>query len=208
MKIGIILDGSAETKAMNLILPKIPIKSSIQILPSLYADIQPKASPGQIGKSIESRVNICIKKGASQIIVLIDREDREECPGEWAKTLENNFRKKYSSIPIFVVIKNRKFENWLMAAISAFNDLPKRFELSQSFIRKIEPNKADSITDAEAEIHKVVKGNRVRKSIWGQEIAAKCDPDEMGRNSRSFRRFLRLLQHPDYMTQSKDPVNP
>jgi hypothetical protein len=47
---------------------------------------------------------------------------------------------------------------------------------------------------------------RLKKSRPNQQIAAQCDPLRVAQNSRSFRRFLRVAGHADYLQQSKLPA--
>ncbi len=203
MKIGIVVDGDAESQALRLLTERIDIED-VQLLAPAYANMQPKSAPGQIAQSAKSRIDIFLARKADKIVVLIDREDREECPPEFARQLEQAFKRLgYDDIP--VVIKNRTFENWLIADIDALKELSGLFSVTRSFERTVSPNKADTVGDAEALLKKIAVKRRFHKRRDANAITAVQEALEMARNSRSFRRFLRVVGHPQYLTQSKKP---
>ncbi len=207
MKIGIIVDGDAESQALFNLTQNISI-SGVQILRPIYTDIQPKASAEQIAKKALDRINFLLSKGADRIIVLIDREDAQDCPTDLKNGLECGFV-KIGCGEISVVIKNRKFENWLVSDLDALRQMPRRFSLSKAFQNAINPNKADQIVDAEHLLNTIVtsRGPQYHKRKDAQNITAKQNPLRIACNSRSFRRFLHLLAHPKYSNQSKKPDN-
>jgi len=201
MIIGIIVEGQEESQSLAHITDKILIES-VTILKPLYASIQPKAAPGQIARSLVSGLKI--RGTADLILVLIDLEDLDNCPGERAKVLEEAVgRMGYDNVR--VVIKNRKFENWLIADCNALQQLA-NFSLTQAFIRKVK-GKADNVTDAVGLLSSIKNDKRsFHKTQDGTAVARKANPDTIALHSRSFRRFLRLLTHPTYSTQSKKAV--
>jgi hypothetical protein len=201
VKIGIIADGSAESQALRLLTRQIRIEGT-QILDPIYADMQPTSTPRQIAKSAEEGIKYLKRKQAARVIVLVDREDLKGSPSDLATSLETAFREKGHS-HICVVIKNRKFENWLIADPQAFKKMPARYKVTLAFEKAVVPDKADSVEDAEAHINRIVKGkDKYHKRRDAVQITAKQDCLEIGQNSRSFRRFLRLVGHPDYEDQS------
>ena len=109
-----------------------------------------------------------------------------------------------------MVLKDRMFENWLVAATSALRSQPKRFRLSGTAASSIAPNNADQ-TDALGLLHTATRAARKGKKQTYSKIAdskrilARVDINEMAANSRSFRRFLRCLGHPAYHDQSRRP---
>ena len=104
-----------------------------------------------------------------------------------------------------VVVKNRKFENWLIADPGAFKKLRGRYEITSAFEGAVSPNKADGGTDATGLIKSISKDRSYDKLKDAVAIVSVADPGTMACNSRSFRRFLRLLGHPDYVAQSLRP---
>jgi hypothetical protein len=90
----------------------------------------------------------------------------------------------------------------MIADVAALEKMPNRFSVTQAFRGKIVPNKADSVEDAESLLKQISKKKPYHKSSDNPKIAEKQDALQIGCNSRSFRRFLRLLQHPIYAEQS------
>jgi hypothetical protein len=197
MTIGIIVEGQEESESLAHIVGKIAIENVI-IRKPLYASTEPKATPGQIAKAVESRLKIL---KAQQILVLIDLENQDVCPGERAQTLENTFHQKgYRQVQ--VIIKNKNSENWLIADCDALKQLS-TFKLTQAFINQV-THKADHVTDAVGLLTKIKSDKKsFYKTKDGEAIARKANPEKIALHSRSFRRFLRLLGHQLYRTQSK-----
>jgi len=105
-----------------------------------------------------------------------------------------------------VVVKRRKLENWLAADPHALKKMPKRFKVTRSFEKAVSPNKADSVRDAEALLDRIAIGQSFHKRTDARKIAARQNPLRVAANSRSFRRFLRLAEHPTYAKQSARPA--
>ena len=202
MKIGIIVEGQEEQQSMRYIVENINIEGK-QILTPIFAPIEPKATPQQIVKAMEGRLKLLSK--ANQIIVLIDLEDMDICPGDRANSLENYFfSKSYTNIK--VIIKKRQFENWLLADPDAINGL-KNFNVSEAFRRRVTGN-ADNIHNP-IELLSNLKSDRksFHKTKDGTAIAKEIDYLKVADNSRSFRKFLRVIGHPLYLTQSKTRIH-
>ena len=203
MKVGIVVDGDAESQALRLLAERIDIEDA-QLLTPAYANMQPKSAPGQIAQSAKSRVDILLNRNADKIVVLIDREDRDECPPKFAKLIEQVFR-KLGYDEVTVVVKNRTFENWLIADIKALKSLRGRFRVTKSFEKKVSPNKADNVRDGEALLKAIAIDRKYHKRRDAKAITTIQEALEIARNSRSFRRFLRVIGHPQYLSQSKKP---
>lgn len=203
MKIGIIVDGDAESQALKLLTQRINIPN-VQILDPLYADIQPKSAPGQIAKSVKPKLDILIARRVNQVVVLIDREDQPKCPSELAKEIEDAFR-KLGHLNVSIAIKNRCFENWLISDTQVFKKLSARYRLTDAFTKTVTPNKADLIENAADLLNKICIGAEYHKRRDAAQITKLQDIYEVGKHSRSFRRFLRLVGHRNYKEQSKKP---
>lgn len=203
IRIGIITEGSAEQKSLVELVKSLRSNETIIINP-VFASIEPKATPQQIAKAAESRVKILNSKLCDRIILIIDMENTDQCLVKRVTVLEKAFHEKgYTNVN--VVIKNRQYENWLIADIEAIGNC-KGFTLTQVFKNKIVPNKADNVNNP-VELLTKLKTNKRRfdKNADVLSIIKNCDPVRMGMHSRSFRRFLRLMNHPNYKTQSKFP---
>lgn len=202
MKIGIVVDGDAESQALKLLTRRITI-SRCQIIDPIFARMQPKSTPDQIVRMARGKVDILLAKGVDQILVLIDREDNKECPGIFADRIKNAFaRAGYGGVS--VVVKDRCFENWLVADVDALEQLRRRFQVTTAFKNSIVPNKADNINAFE-QLNRITRGPSYHKRRDAAAITEKQDPVRVALNSRSFRRFLKLISHPNYRCQSKYP---
>ena len=204
VKVGIVVDGEAESQALKLLTRRIAI-DGVQLLDPRFADMQPKSTAKQIAKSASTQVSILKKQKADVVVVLIDREDRRECCGDWAVELEGAFD-SVGFQGVKVVVKNRKLENWLIADVAVFRKLKSRYKVTSSFEKSVKPNRADSVEDAELLLNKVVVSGEYHKRRDAGQILGLQDCLEVGQHSRSFRRFLRLIKHPVYESQSRKPA--
>lgn len=203
MKIGIITEGKTERQGIENLTRQLDY-DGVSIVKPLYAPMQPKAREGQIVKSAESRINILKSKGCQRIIVIIDFEDQNICVVERAQELEKVFVEKGHSF-VKVVVKNRQFENWIISDYEGIGKC-KDFSVTKSFINHVEPNKADNVSNPVELLNKIKNcKKKFDKNRDVDIITKKSTPERIASNSRSFRRFLRLLKHPIYKKQSKIP---
>jgi hypothetical protein len=205
MRIGIIADGQAESRSLPKLVERI--ESQNKVVKTLYADIQPLAPISQIVAAIKSKLSILKSKSVDMALILIDRENRNVCPGDWAQEIEQALEKTCGQAGITsfaVVVKDSCYENWLVSDIQVFDKMPKRFSISSSNIKRIEPNKADR-ADAQSILEKSAKGEDYDKAQDSVRIMNLADPIRIASNSRSFRRFLRLIGHASYKDQSCQP---
>lgn len=203
MRIGIVVDGDAESQALKLLTQRISIPGT-QLLNPVYANMQPRSTPRQVARSAKPKIDVLTARSVDAIVLLIDREDRQECPVQLATSIEDAFRAMDCS-HVHVAVKDRKFENWLIADADVFRNLQARYRVTQAFRRAISPNKADSVADAEELLNRIVVSGEYHKRRDAAQITALLNATNMAQNSRSFRRFLRLVGHADYRDQSKRP---
>jgi hypothetical protein len=166
--------------------------------------MQPLAPAGVIARACRSPIEQLAQRRVTDIIVLLDRETRSDCPGVWASELV-----KVLDLPpqcnAWVVIKDKMFENWLVADLVALKASPRRYRLTPAFERMIAPGKADSC-DA-LRIIKDITYPSYSKVGDSRTILAAADPLRMADNSRSFRRFLRVVGYSEYSAQSSQARN-
>jgi hypothetical protein len=204
MRIGIIVDGQAEFRSLPKFISKVG--SPYTILSPVYADIQPFAPAKQIARTVKGRLPVL--KSPDRVLVLMDLENRDVCPAGWAKEVETalNYTCSEAGTPLLaVVVKVSCFENWLVSDVDAFDHMRRRFSITTGVARTIVPDGADRI-DAQELLCKAVKGRRYDKVQDAIQIMGIADPIAMARNSRSLRRFLRLLGCPTYREQSRSPL--
>jgi hypothetical protein len=201
MRTGIIVDGQAEPEALSLALRRLRDIGPFHIV---YARIQPTAAPARIAEMARDQVEKLLARGAQRIVLLIDREDRDDCAPGFAAAIESAML-GLGTGQVRVVVKNRKFENWLIADPDALARLRKRFEITEAFRRHVGPDKADNVPDAEAWLARATRGDSYHKRGDPLRIMRVLDVRAAAKNSRSLRRFLRVLGWPGYRDQSKRP---
>lgn len=201
-RIGVIVDGQSEYKALPLIAAKLEIAGG-QFVKTLYAPIQPYAPAGVIARACRSPIQQLVQHRVVDIVILLDREARSECSGAWASQIVNLLEFPPRSRG-WVVLKNRMFENWLIADVEALKASPRRYNLTPADERRVMPDKADSC-DA-LRMLKNITTQGYSKVDDSRIILSAADPLRIAANSRSFRRFLRVVGHNDYRTQSSKPA--
>lgn len=189
--IGIIVEGDGEQEALFEITKKINSKNQNQILKPVYVNVDPKGSPEQIALFCKSRIERFENHKVKKIIVLLDRENLDLCIPERAKQLTISLSKITTSAEICVVIKNKKFENWLIADHKVFESKRKRYKVTKSFINKIDKGKADNVSDAEKLINEIVLDKEYHKRHDAIDICKSSNLQTMEKNSRSFKKFLK-----------------
>jgi hypothetical protein len=193
MKTGIISDGSAEAQALKYLVAKMKCGNFTPLKP-VYADMQPCAPIPQIVRAAQSRIALLNQRGAERNLVVLDREGSAACPGEFASRLRDEFVRK--GMPnVSVVMKDRAFENWLIADMpSLVRGSHRRINVSDRIIQRISLSGADNV-NALAILNGCVKDgyNKRRDAI---EICRTVDPEVLARNSRSFRKFLSVIKEP------------
>lgn len=204
MKIGLIVDGSAEVNAISAMVQNFTIPN-VQFLNAIYADMQPKATPAQIARSALGKCQILLARKVGLIVVLLDREDRNDCPSSFALAIQAAFA-ALGIQNIAVVIKDRQFENWLIADPDGLAmGLPARMNITPAFIRSVSPDRADLVDNPEDLLNRICIRAEYHKRHDAISIARVVDPIRTAMNSRSFRRFLRVVGFPSYQTQSRRP---
>ena len=204
MRIGLIVDGQAEFRSLPTLIRRID--TSHVLLDPLFADIQPFAPLAQVVGEVRSKLPILQNRRIDHLIVLLDRESRPDCPGFMAKEIaEGIVRACAARLPetsFSCVVKNSRFENWLISDLEALGRMNGRFMLSAAQRRAISPDRADNI-DALAILKAAALDKPYAKVRDAMRIMERAQPRNLARNSRSFRRFLRLVGDPDYAEQSK-----
>jgi hypothetical protein len=203
MNLGLVVDGQAEALAYPFLLRRIRI-AGVAFLNPIYADMQPKATPAQIVKAASPKLKLAIDRGAHKQVLLIDFEDRNECSCTFAQTLTATLR-RFGFGDAVAVVKNRRFENWLIADPEALRALPARFALNVAFINLVCPNRADNVGDAERLLGRICRNVGYNKREDPPRILQRASEVRIANNSRSFRRFLRVAGYPKYSQQSKMP---
>ena len=188
MRIGILVDGQGEYYAFPHLLPRIASPNTI--LGPYFSPIQPFASPAQIAHVASKRFGTL--PDVDLILLLIDKETRQECTGPFVQEIEREARKRSGGVEVRGVLKVTKLENWLIADPQALRSLPGLFGNVERIEKQVPQGRADA-----ADAHELLKTcSRKRgydKKAGAIEICKKLDPERARQNSRSFRKLLKTL---------------
>jgi hypothetical protein len=205
VKIGLIVDGVGEVDALPGLFDRIATPH--QLLKPVPGRFQPLALPERTALLAARECRALAANGAELVVMLLDRETRNECPGSFAPRLQRLIARRLSglSLEIAVVLEDRTFENWLVADPTCFRQMPRLFPEAQRILRAVPRGNADGI-DGLAMLRRA-SGSRGRydKVQGAVAICTHLDPGRAALNSRSFRRFLRMLGDSRYAAQSRLP---
>ncbi|HEY0553627.1 MAG TPA: DUF4276 family protein [Thermoanaerobaculia bacterium] len=196
MKIGVLVEGQAEFRGLPLLLPRLG--SPHQVMSPLVCNIHPFASPAQIALAASKRFPILLAKGAESIVILFDKETRQDCTVDLVRAVEHEARTRLqefsSTIEIQVVLKVSMFENWLVSDPQAVGDVAGLFENAERIEKKVK-GRADAV-DALG-LLKACSRQRIYDKVEGAvAICRRLDPVRAAENSRSFRKLLKVLEVP------------
>ncbi len=201
--IGVIVEGAGEIPAIQKLLDKVQKTRPILGRP-LLADLQPKANPRVIARSAKSAVNQLVSRGATKVVVLIDREDHP-CSVSFASDLHASFHAMYNSCHFSIVVKNKSIENWLVSDLVALERMPGRFSLTPE-LRRAVPGRADELHNPARLLSACSVRHEYHKGQDPSRIADQMDVLRTAQNSRSFRKFLREVGDSRYAVQSKQSI--
>jgi len=203
VNVGVVVEGQAESQALRRIPVKIKAPGR-RLTHVAYADMQPWAPPAQIARIAIKKLSIFKAEGVTRFVVLLDSEHSSRCTVQLAQEIKQSLA-KLEWPNVHVVVKKFTFENWLIADVAALKKMRTRFRVTKRFEKRVAPNKADNIEDAAGELARLCQGAAYHKRNDPVEIAKRQEPRRIAVNSRSFRRFLRVVGCGRYANQSRDP---
>lgn len=127
LRIASVVEGYGEVSAV----PELLRRLAAEIAPEIWTDFPQSRRKGRdqliLSGGIESAVDEIVRKTSdvAGVLVLIDADDA--CPATLGPELLDRARKARSDIPLAVVLANREFEAWFMAAavsLRGHQDLP------------------------------------------------------------------------------------
>lgn len=194
MKIGVLVEGQAEFRGLPFLLPRLG--SPHQVLSPLVCNIHPFASPAQMALAASKRFPILLAKGAESIVILFDKETRQDCTVELVQAVERETRMRLqefsSTVGLQVVLKVSMFENWLVSDPQAVGGVTGLFENVERIEKQVK-GRADAV-DALG-LLKACSRQRIYDKVEGAvAICKKLDPARAAENSRSFRKLLKVLE--------------
>jgi hypothetical protein len=204
VRVGLIVDGDSEFRCLPEILSRL--EGCNELVKTLRAKVDPLAADAVIARSVRNELAILASKRVDIAVLLLDYEEGADCPGARAQRIENAIRANCGGLvgQLFVVIKNTKFENWLVADVTAFAKLRARFTITDGVKREIQRG-ADSVDGLQI-LKRAANGEAYGKVRDSLRIAHTQQPLRIAHASRSFRRLLRVIGCPQYAAQSKRPV--
>ncbi|OAN35619.1 hypothetical protein A4X17_02265 [Plantibacter sp. H53] len=203
MNTMIATEGMGEFSAFKTVLRSLPTIAGALTPTVVHVTCQPDGAVKGIAKACEPLLRQAYARKVDLFVLVIDREQQTTKPGELAATLKTELdRVSPGSFRIEVVYKDRTFENWLIADLDALRRQPARYDVSDALIRRVEPDKADSVKALDL-LKRAAKGRQYDKIDDGKKIATRIDPLATARNSRSFRHLLHILGHVDYLDQCR-----
>jgi len=200
VNVGFVVDGVAEYGSISLLYEQLCAASGNTFLNPVKADIQPLAPVPVIAERCVKPCRQLLLRGANRVIVLMDLEGRDSCPGRLASEIETAI----DMAPVAVVVKHSMFENWLLSDLNALSSQRGRFRVSKATRQAVEPNNVDTAKAMDL-MKRAVQGdyNKVQDA---KRILSQADVLAMAGNSRSFRRMLRVADHERYRNQSRAPA--
>jgi hypothetical protein len=202
MKVGIVVEGEGERAALPLLFKReFPMHTFLNPVKAKAAD--PTASVASLAAALERDIRVLLSERVDKVLVLLDREKLPDCPGMRATSLRQAILSRLGAdAPVYVVLKNTKFENWLIADCDSLNSLS-RYTVSNAAKAKIQAS-ADGY-DGEILLKQMCgQIQRYHKVRDAMHICKNVNAISIAQNSRSFRRLCRLLAHPSrYVNQSR-----
>jgi hypothetical protein len=108
-------------------------------------------------------------------------------------------------INVAVVLKVRTLENWLVADLQCLSAAPRLFTDASRVIQAVPSGNADGIDALDVLRRACGRRGRYDKVQGAVAICTHLEPGRAALNSRSFRRFLRVLGDSRYADQSRLP---
>lgn len=205
MRIATISEGQTEFACLPLLFPQVKNATGDILLNPLYAQIPPKEPVHRIVRECVKALRVASVSKPDLVLILIDREDANSSAGSIGAEIERGIKAEHSyAFAVRVVVKDRMFENWLIADVDALAAQPKRFEVTEALRRRVQPNKADRVAALEL-MKKAARNGQYDKVADGKRTAAHLDLLRAGQHSRSLRHFLHVLGHPAYQEQCARP---
>jgi hypothetical protein len=189
MDLCCIVEGHGEIQAVPVLLRRIRQSlhpdMDLHILRPIRVPRHKIVKPNELDRAIELAARQM--KPPSAILILIDADDDPPCV--LGPQLLQIARKKRSDVPIGVVLANREFESWFLAAIE-----------SLAGHRGLQPNlpvinNVDLIRDAKGGLRNLMSGDGVYSPVIDQPaLAAVFDMEMARRNSDSFDKCWREVE--------------
>lgn len=207
MKIAIVSEGESEFYSFCKLYDQLQSVTGNQFLKPLKVNVDPQAPAKVIARAVSKIDPIVVRKlgGDGFAVVVLDLEKNSVRPGSRSRQVQTAIDALGLEATYVVVHKVTTFENWLISDVDAVAGLAE-FNVGAGARREVEPDKADKVPAIDWLRKVAVKG--YHKTKHSSRIADRADVATMCRNSRSFRRFMRVIGDPSYASQSARPAQP
>lgn len=191
-KIGCIVEGDGEVKAVPVLIRRIAWDLNPEI--TIIVETPIRAPRYQVVKDgeLESRIELAAQKigGQGAIFIILDSED--DCPAELGPELLRRASQIREDLPIAVVIANREFEAWFLAAAESLRG-------KRGLKNNIHPpNDLEAIRGAKEWLDQRMENNESYSETTDQPALAALFDMEQARQADSFdkcyRDIVRLLE--------------
>ena len=202
MRIAIVTEGVSEYKSLPELYEQLRARTKHTLLNPLKVNVSPDAPVAVVARECKSRVLIA-SQNADLVVILLDREQQPDCPGVIAGSIAGALGQVCAvSASVKVVLKDRAYENWLVADLDALRAQPKRFQVTSGIERAVQPNKADRC-DALRLLSTAALGPAFDKVQDSVRICRRMDVHKAAQHSRSLRHLLHVLGDEDYPDQCR-----
>jgi hypothetical protein len=181
-----IVEGDGEVQALPVLLRRL----NSWLTPEIFATVQ---TPIRVHRDrfirrqeeFERILQFAAKKcsDGGWILVLLDADD--DCPVALAEDLQTRARAIVQHRPVSVVIANREFEAWFLAAASSLNGC-RGFQWNED---RDAPTDSESVRNAKGRLAERMNGVGYHETIDQPKFANAFDLDLAQNNSRSFRKL-------------------
>ena len=199
--VGLVVEGDTEFLAFPLLYKKKLVANCPPLKPTNLKGVGSHLSLSGIVKRIAPKVLAHLVAGRTKVVVCLDLEDRNECPGEFAGRIQTALVKQLREKgqlcdSVSVVILNRAFETILIAAASSLHrkKLLKRTLAEHCFEGRIGKERRKGVVELTEML-----GRDYDKTTDGPRLFERIDIGEARRHggseqgSKSFDKLLRVL---------------
>ncbi|MGV9605816.1 DUF4276 family protein [Streptomyces sp. NPDC003631] len=187
-----------------MLYPQLERRLGLQMLRPVRAAVDPLAPVPVLARGARTGIQMAFARGAHLVVFMLDREASQTAASERAAAIEVRLRGEIDD-RIRVVLKDRTFENWLIASPEGFRAQRARFPRVEKLENAVVPDKADRVSDPCGLINSTMTKGQYDKTGDAPKILSAANLDSLAANSRSFRRFLAVLGDPLFSSGSNRP---
>nr|WP_166678496.1 DUF4276 family protein [Kribbella voronezhensis] len=207
-RLAVITEGDSEYGSLAYLYPQLRARTGNIFLSPLRLSVTPDAHPRIIIRECRKLLMIAKNvKRADLALVLLDREQKDDCPGAIATALQIVLQNSGAILDTHFILKDRAFENWLIADLDALKAQPARFDVTQAHRRKVEPNRADKVDGYKLMNDMMAGGFTYQKVKDSDRICRKMSVARAALHSRSLRHFLHMAGDEQYSIDCRRPAS-